>query len=182
MRYVALLRAINVGARAKLPMADLREVCTGLGWRDVRSYIQSGNLVFDSDREAPGLEAQLEQAVQLRFGFFRPVLVRTAQQWSAYAAQSPFLEAQQTDANRLLLCLSKAPLRDGAGEALQERAAAGEQVRQKGGALWVLYPAGVGTSKLTAKLFDRLAGSPVTARNWRTVTKLEEMLASRRES
>jgi uncharacterized protein (DUF1697 family) len=175
MRYVALLRAVNVGG-TKLPMAELREVCAGLGWREVRTYIQSGNVVFEADAEPAALESELEEAVQQRFGFASPVMVRSADQWRSYAGGSPFPEAEASDANRLLLCLSKAPPAQGAAEALEARGAAGEQVRLKGDALWVLYPAGVGTSKLTPKLFDRLAGSPVTARNWRTVTKLQEMM------
>ena len=177
MRYVALLRAINVGGTAKLPMAQLRELCSSLGWRDVRTYIQSGNVVFDADAPAAALEAALERAVEQRFGFFRPVIVRSAEQWGVYAAGSPFSEAQESEANRLMLCLAKAPPPEGAADALQQRGAGGEKVRQRGDALWILYPAGAGNSKLTPKLLDRLAGSPVTARNWRTVTRLQEMLA-----
>jgi uncharacterized protein (DUF1697 family) len=178
MRFVALIRAINVGVTAKLPMADLRELCSGLGWGRVRTYIQSGNVVFDAKGDAASLEVALERVIERRFGFFRPVLVRSAEQWRVYAAGSPFPEAEQDQANRLLLCLSKAPPGEGAAETLQARAAAGEQVRLTGDALWVLYPAGVGTSKLTPALFDKAAGSPVTARNWRTVLAVQEMLIS----
>lgn len=176
MRYVALLRAINVGGTAKLPMAALREICTEIGWRDVATYIQSGNVVFEADGEAAALERALEEAVERRFGFARPVIVRSREAWRVYAAGSLFPEAEQDQANRLMLCLAKQPMAPGAGEALQARATAGEQVRQRGDALWVLYPEGAGTSKLTPSLFDKAAGSPVTARNWRTVTALQAML------
>lgn len=179
MRYVALLRAINVGGTAKLPMAELRALCSTLGWREVATYIQSGNVVFEADGAAAQLETALEKAVEERFGFFRPVIVRSRKQWRTYAAGSPFAKAQETDANRLMLCLSKEPPKEGAAEALQERACAGEQVRQAGDALWIFYPAGAGISKLTPNLLDRVVESPVTARNWRTVTKLEEMLEER---
>lgn len=177
MRSIALLRAINVGGAAKLPMSQLRELCAELGWRDVRTYIQSGNVVFQADAAPAALEAALEEAVERRFGFSRPVLVRSAAQWGTYAAGSPFPAAEKDAANRLLLCLAKTEPPDGAEALLQDRAAAGEQVRRVGDALWVLYPEGVGTSKLTPNLFDRAAGSPVTARNWRTVTRLQEMLS-----
>lgn len=176
MRHVALLRAINVGGTAKLPMADLRELCAGLGWRGVVTYIQSGNVVFEADSAPAALEAALEEAVARRFGLARPVLVRTAEQWAAHAAGSPFPEAERDAPNRLMLCLAKAPLAAGAAAALQARAAHGEQVRQRGEAVWVLYPEGAGRSKLTPSLLDRAAGSPVTARNWRTVGMLQEML------
>jgi uncharacterized protein (DUF1697 family) len=178
MRHVALLRAINVGGTAKLPMAQLRELCAQLGWRGVATYIQSGNVVFEAEALPAQLELALEAGVERRFGFSRPVLVRNAAQWAAYAAGSPFAEAERDSPNRLMLCLAKSPLADGAEEALQHRAAGGERVQRVGEALWVLYPEGPGHSKLTPNLFDRAAGSPVTARNWRTVCKLQGMLAS----
>lgn len=178
MRYVALLRAVNVGGTAKLPMAELRQACGALGWQDVGTYIQSGNVVFHADGDPAALEAALERLVKERFGFERPAIVRSAAQWRRYAAGSPFPDAARDEPNRLMLCLAKAPLAEGAEDALQARATAGEQVRRKADALWAYYPAGAGTSKLTPALFDKAAGSPVTARNWRTVLKLQDMLSA----
>jgi len=175
VRYVALLRAVNVGGAA-LPMAQLREVCAALGWENVRTYIQSGNVVFDSGKEAGPLESALEAAVEQRFALVRPVIIRSAAQWAAYAAGSPFPEREEQEANRLMLCLSKRPPTADAAERLQARATAGELVRQHRYAIWVFYPDGAGTSKLTPSLFDKAAGTPVTARNWRTVSKIQEML------
>lgn len=175
MRYVALLRAVNVGG-AKVPMAQLREVCAGLGWRGVETYIQSGNVVFDSDAPASELEAALEQAIERHFSLVRPVMVRSAAQWSAYAAGSPFPAQERDQPNYLLLGVAKQPLVAGAAEALQARGVAGEQVRQTGEALWFWFPDGSGVSKLTPAAIDKAAGSPVTTRNWRTVQKLAEML------
>jgi uncharacterized protein (DUF1697 family) len=176
VRYVALLRAVNVGG-AKLPMAELRELCAALGWHNVRTYIQSGNVVFDSDLAAGALETALEGAVKRQFDLVRPVIVRSAAQWRVYAAGTPFPLREEQDASRLMLCLSKHPPAADAAERLQQRAAAGEQVRRLGDAIWVYYPEGVGTTKLSPSLFDKAAGSPVTARNWRTVCKLQELLA-----
>ncbi len=175
MRYVALLRAVNVGG-CKLPMADLREVCAGLGWERVATYIQSGNVIFEAAGEPAALEAALEQAVTARFGFVRPVIVRSARQWADYAAGSPFPDAERDKPNYLLLGLAKSAVAAGAAEALQVRGAAGEQVRQEKGALWFWFPDGSGVSKLTPSAIDKAAGSPVTTRNWRTVVKLREML------
>src|SRR6187455_2117336 len=75
-RRVALLRGINVGGRV-LPMAALRELCEALGWKDVRTYIQSGNVVFASDKAPAALETELEAAITDRFGMKVPVIVRT---------------------------------------------------------------------------------------------------------
>jgi uncharacterized protein (DUF1697 family) len=177
MRWIALLRAVNVGG-AKLPMAELREVCTGLGWRKVETYIQSGNVVFETNEEPAVLEAALEQAVAKRFGFERPVIVRSVSQWSGYAAGSPFPEVERDAPSQLMLAVAKRPIRRDAPTLIKARAAAGERVELSGNALWVHYPQGAGTTKLTPALLDKAAGSPVTQRNWRTVCKLHEMLGA----
>lgn len=175
MRYVALLRAVNVGG-ARLPMAELRETCAALGWENVRTFIQSGNIVFDSDEDAAALEAALEAAVETRFGFRRPVIVRTAGEWAVYAEGSAFPQHQETKPNHLLIGVAKAPVAAGAAEAIEARGKAGEVVRHAGDALWFWFPDGSGVSKLTPAAIDKAAGSPVTTRNWRTVRKLDEML------
>lgn len=177
MRYVALLRAVNVGG-CKLPMAELREVCAGLGWEKVQTYIQSGNVVFEASGKPESLESALEKAVAARFGFEPPVIVRNAKQWADYAKGSPFPEAERDEPNRLMLGLSKAPPESEAPKLLEAKATAGERVKLEGDALWIHYPGGAGTTKLTPALFDKAAGSPVTQRNWRTVLKLQEMLTS----
>ena len=176
-KFIALLRGINVGGHSKVPMARLRPLCETLGWKDVATYIQSGNVAFEASGSAQALETRLEKALESEFGFTPAVIVRSAAQWKALAGANPFPEEAREEPNRLLVGLSKLEPKAGAAEALQERAAAGERVRQAGDALWFHYPKGVGTSKLTPALIDRLAGSPLTARNWRTFLKLQEMLA-----
>jgi uncharacterized protein (DUF1697 family) len=176
-RLIALLRAVNVGGR-KLPMAELRALCEALGWEDVETYIQSGNLVFGAKGRPEALEAQLEKAIGGRFGLDVPVIVRTAAQWAACAAANPFPDAARDEPNRLQLLLSKQPPKADAAEKLMERAQAGEAVKPGGGALWFHFPEGVGTSKLTPSLIDKACGSPSTGRNWRTVVKLKEMAGS----
>ena len=175
MRWIGLLRGVNVGGRGRVPMAELRALCAGLGWRDVATYIQSGNLVFAAEGKAAALEAELETALAERMRVETAVLVRSAAGWKRLIALNPFDKASGKEPNRVLLGLSKAGLRPGAAAALQAKAAGGERVEAAGGALWFHYPEGVGRSKLSPSLIDRLAGSPVTARNWRTVVKLGEM-------
>ena len=171
-RMVALLRAVNVGGR-KLPMAELRALCARLGWAEVATYIQSGNVVFTATGKPAALEAELENAIEARFGLDVPVVVRTAEQWAKLAAGDPF---PKEPPNRVMLLLSKAPPAEGAEAAIEARAVAGERVRRSGDALWFHYPEGAGTSKLTPALIDRAVGSAATARNRNTVMKLKEML------
>jgi uncharacterized protein (DUF1697 family) len=174
--FIALLRGINVGGRSKVPMAELRTLCEKLGWDEVRTYIQSGNVVFDASGKAPALEAALEKALSAHFGFAPAVVVRSAAQLEALTDANPFPEAGEAEPNRLLVGLSKSKPKAGAAEAIQAKAAAGEKVSEAGGAIWFHYPEGVGRSKLTPALIDRAVGSPLTARNWRTILRLREML------
>src|SRR4051812_11265364 len=172
---VALLRAVNVGGR-KLPMADLRVLCAGLGWTEIATYIQSGNVVFTAPGKPEAIEATLEAAIEKQFGLDVPVIVRSRAEWAKYPSENPFPEAAKDEPAKLHLLLSKRPPANGAAEAIEARAKAGEQVREAGGAVWIHYPQGAGTSKLTPSLIDRAIGSPATARNFNTVLKLLEML------
>ena len=172
---VALLRAVNVGGR-KLPMSDLRALCNELGWQDVATYIQSGNVVFTAAGKAEKIEAELEQAIAKRFGLDVPVVVRTSAQWAKLAASNPFVQAAKEAPNRLQLLVSKRPPDRDAASRLMERAQAGEAVKAVPGGLWFYFPEGIARSKLTPSLIDKACGSPSTARNYRTVLKLKEML------
>jgi uncharacterized protein (DUF1697 family) len=173
--YIALLRGINVGGRNRVPMAELRSMCGDLGWRGVRTYIQSGNVTFESAGPRPSLESSLEEAIERQLGLSIPVVVRAAATWRGYVAGNPYPEASRAEANLVMLALSKAPPAPGAVDGLLERAAKGERITLIGDALWIHYRGGVGRSRLSPALFDRLVGSPVTARNWRTVLKLDAL-------
>ena len=169
------MRAVNVGGR-KLPMAALRAVCERIGWSEVATYIQSGNVVFSGADEPPALEAALEKGIADEFGLEVPVIVRAASDWARYLQSNPLAKAARDEPNRLMLLVSKKPPAAGAEDAVQAKAAAGEEVRRVGDAVWIHYPQGAGRSKLTPSLVDRAMGSPATARNYRTVLKLAEML------
>lgn len=174
--YVALIRGINVGATRKLPMADLRAYCATGGFGEVKTYIQSGNVILSSNDGADEVADRLKAMIAERFKLDVPVIVRTAAQWQGYATGSPFPQAEAERPNLLHICLSAQPPAQDALEMLQARAKAKEKLAVKGGTLWCDFGESVGTSKLTPALFDKAAGSPVTARNWRTVQALAAML------
>ena len=174
-KFIGLLRGINVGGHNKIPMVELRSLCTEMGWDEVRTYIQSGNIVFASDDSAKSLEKALEQSIERRFDLKIPVIIRRANDWLAYVERNPFPEIGKTDPNLLALGLAKATPKASALKDLRERAVNGEQLAQTRDALWVHFPQGVARSKLTPDLMTRLIGSPVTMRNWRTVLKLRDM-------
>lgn len=176
MTFVALLRGINVSGRNVVPMATLRSICADGGCRDVRTYIQSGNVVFTSNLAPTTIESRLEQALQRQVGFSVPVIVRPASSWNRYIRGNPFSAEAEAEGNRVLLSLSKRPPKATAATALQALGTLGERVVTQGDAIWIHYPGGIGRSKITPALLDRHVGSPVTARNWRTVLKLGEMM------
>lgn len=166
--FVALLRAVNVGGR-KVPMADLKALCAKLGYADVQTYVASGNLVFTASGGAAKVQKELQAAIEARFKLDVPVVVRTAQQWTAYLA-SPFKDGVP---KLVHLALSQKAPDPGCVAALQARAVAGERVKLVGDALWVDFAdSGVARSRLTPSAIDKAVGSPTTARNWNTVQKL----------
>ena len=175
-RRVALVRGINVGGRA-LPMAELRAIGERLGWNEISTYIQSGNLLFQAPGAASRLEATLEKAIVDRLAMKVSVMIRTAAELKAYLDGNPFAQAAQEAPRALLLLVSKKPPAKGAEAALQARAGNGEKVGRAGDGLWICYPNGIARSKLSPLLIDKLVESPVTGRNWRTVKRLHEMLA-----
>jgi len=179
--YLALLRGINVGGHKKIPMGELRKLCEELGYTAVQTYIQSGNVIFawagPAKTTAAAVETALEKALAARFGFAVDVLVRTAKEWPTLLRSNPFPEAALHEPQHLMMALAKRPLSKDCAAALRERAKDGEEIAAVGEVLWINYGGGMARSKLSPALIDRLAGSPVTARNLRTVQKLMELCA-----
>jgi uncharacterized protein (DUF1697 family) len=174
-KAVALLRGINVGGHRKVPMAQLRELAAGLGLEEPRTYVASGNLVFDSDEAPAAVEARLEAAIESRFGFAVDVIVRSAQQWSEYCGQNPFPEESLRAPNLVMLIVGKEPADNAALAALRARASGEEKVELRGDAIWIWFANGSGRSKIGT---GPGSGKSVwTSRNWRTVLTLQEMLA-----
>jgi uncharacterized protein (DUF1697 family) len=175
-KYVALLRAVNVGKR-KVGMADLRALCEELGYDDVRTYVNSGNVVFSAPGAAKGIEGALECGLQRHCGFDVPTVVRSAAQWSKLAAANPFpRESNAAAPQQVQLFVSKGTVPARAAAAVQGLTKGGETVKLAGGAIWISYPKGVGQSKLTATAIDTAIGHASTGRNVRTVVALDEML------
>jgi uncharacterized protein (DUF1697 family) len=177
--FVGLMRAINVGKR-QMPMKDLRALAEELGHDAPETYVASGNLIFGAKGSAEAVAAGFEQAIEKRFGFFADVILRDARHWKAYRDANPFAGDAEAIPKMVHLCLARAPLKAGLVDGLRERAQDGERIELVGDGLWVDFGNhGVARSKLTPALFDKLAGSTVTARNWNTVQRLQDMIEAR---
>ena len=173
--FVGLLRAVNVGGR-KLPMAEFRAQVAKLGWENVATHIQSGNLVFDAPCGPAEAETAIEALIREHYGYEAPAIVRTRAQWAHYPDSNPFPDVAREMPGYLLMLLSKQPPRADAATAIEARATMGEQARQADDAIWIHFPEGSGKSKLTPALIDKAVGSPATSRNYRTVCTLLDML------
>lgn len=174
--FVALLRGINVGGNKMIPMADLRETLTGMGFADVKTLLQSGNVVLRAPARAPGkLEALLEKGIGTRFGFTPDLHVRTADEWRTIVEANPFPREGQRDPGHLLVTFFRMPLNPADVRKLQTAITGPERVRSDGRQLYMTFPDGIGTSK-AALLVDKMLGARGTARNWNTVTKLAALV------
>ena len=173
--FIALLRGINVGGHNRVPMSELRSACEDHGWAGAQTYIQSGNLLLRAPSAPARVEEELERLIERTFGLTIAVIVRTAAEWSASVRRNPFPDASRTEPMAVMLALSKERPRKDAAAELAARAADGERIERAGDDLWIHFARGMGKSKLSPQVLDRLVGSPVTMRNWRTVVTLEEM-------
>jgi uncharacterized protein (DUF1697 family) len=173
MTHIALLRAINLAGHNEVRMSDLRGLLTGLGFEQVQSLLQSGNLVFRADgRTSTQLERVLEAAVKRRLGLETDFFVRTASDWKAIVAGNPFPEEAQRDPSHLSVMLLKtAPGRERLA-ALQKAITGREIVRLDARQAYLVYPDGIGRSRLTTAAIEKQLGTRVTGRNWNTVLKL----------
>lgn len=175
-QYVAVLRAINLGAHNRIAMADLRGMCAKIGLDNARTLLVSGNLVFESRLSSTEkLERLLEDASTKQLGVTTDYFVRSASEWQAIIAASPFPAEAKSDPSRLVMvCLREAP-GTAAVTALQTAIKGRETVRVKGRQAYFVYPDGQGTSKLTIAMIEKNLGTRGTARNWNTVLKLGEL-------
>jgi uncharacterized protein (DUF1697 family) len=176
--HIALLRAVNLGAHNKVAMADLRGLAGGLGFEEPATLLQSGNLVFRNARPTgAALETMLEREASKRLGLETAFFVRTAAEWRQIVARNPFPDQARRDPSHLLLLCLKAPPPAGAAERLQEAISGRELVRTDGRQAYVVYPDGIGRSKVTNAVLERRLGTAGTGRNWNTVLKLAALAA-----
>jgi uncharacterized protein (DUF1697 family) len=170
--YVALLRGINVGGKTKVPMAALRGVCESAGCEDVATYIQSGNVVLKSKLTADKLRTALEAAIAGEFGFNPAVMIRTAKEMAAVLDRNPYSDADEKSIH--VGFLHAAP-NAATKKCLAAIDCAPEEVTAVDRDLYLHLPNGMGRAALPVQLERCLRPTPVTVRNWRTVTKLVEL-------
>ena len=168
---VALLRGINVGGHNIVPMATLQTVFEALGLDQVRTHLQSGNVVFSSDRKPDELATSAESALHREFGLTIRVLVRTHAELGRVLRADPFPGA---DPSRHMVTFLSGPPPPDAADRLVALARGGEQIVPGRHEVHVLYPEGAGRSNVSGAVLER-SGLIATTRNWRTVTRLHAL-------
>ena len=178
--YIALLRAVNLGGYGKLSMADFRKLLEGLGYRNVQTYIQSGNAVFD----APGSAAKVSQAIatglQKLMGGPANVIVRTHDELDRIIKANPFAGEAAADGTKVhvaFLSTSVPPTASaGLDHIVTRYPARRDRYHLSGDTVYLHLPDGAAETKFSGKSLDRALGNiPATGRNWNTVLKLHEM-------
>lgn len=175
--HIALLRAVNVGGRKPVIMAELRKLLTELGFGDAHSILQTGNLVFRSSaRTGNDLESFLEGEAAKRLDLHTDFFVRTREEWRGIIANNPFRDEAERDAAHLVVMFLKRAPSEKEVEALQTAIQGPEIVRAEGRQAYIVYPAGIGRSPITNTRLEKKFGTRGTARNWNTVLKLGAFL------
>jgi len=172
--YVALLRGVNVGGKKKIAMAELRSLFSSLGFEDVVTYIQSGNVVFrGTDGDADEISARIEREIARVFGMDPAVLLRTPAELEKIVERNPY--RTHNDPSELhLVFLNRTPAATAAAD-LDPGRSPGDEFALHGREIYLYLPNGAGRSKLTIDYFERVLGARATQRNWNTLRKLLEL-------
>lgn len=181
--YAVLLRGVNLGPNRRVSAADLRGAAQDAGLADVRTLLNSGNVVVTEGtsgaRSAQDVARVLHEALSARVGLDVDVVALTADRLAAIVKANPFTAAARSDPSHLQVHVPVGPAGpiDAAGIARIDLSVPGrELVAVDEGVVFVHYVDGIGRSRLTTDILDRAAGGPLTGRNWNTVTRLLEML------
>ncbi len=177
MRYVALLRGINVGGKNKLPMKALAEMFRDEGAADVTTFIASGNVLFEATKKlAATLAPRIERRIAGDFTLRVPVVLRSAAELADAIALNPFVTRGADENQLFVMFLADKP--SGAAEReLDPQRSPPDEFHLVGRELYLRLPNGAARTKLTNAYFDRVLGTIGTARNWRTTLKLAELCA-----
>jgi uncharacterized protein (DUF1697 family) len=173
--YIAILRGINVSGHKIIKMAELRDHLASLGFSNLATYIQSGNIVFQAKTESNSvLEEKIHQIIKDNFGFDVPVIVRTLQEWEQVVKQFPF-NMEETDIRCVgVSFLKEEPTHFEQADYEKYKAAEDEIVISKK-EIYLLIPDGFGNSKLTINVFEKKLKVAATTRNWNSTVKLLAM-------
>jgi uncharacterized protein (DUF1697 family) len=174
--YISLLRGINVGGHKRIKMDQLRKSFEALGFEQVKTYIQSGNVVFKAGKSSPAaLSKKIEERIVKDFGFSASVITRTADEISQMITKNPFLKQRGIDPARLHVMFLSEPPAPAALKKLAEVTVAPDQCHCSAQEIYFYLPNGVSKSVLWNSPVDRILAVVTTTRNWKAVNSLHQM-------
>jgi len=175
--FIGLLYSIVIDAKRRVVMSDLRAIAENLGYRNVRTQVSSGNLVFENEETSvPAIEQALERAFAAFYGKHVDIIVKTADEWRRLVAANPFPKESEAAPDRVGIRIMRDPLRPDLADFLRPYQTDGERVALIDGHVWTHFPGQISLSKLAGQLTPKRMGGIGTARNWNTVKRLGEML------
>jgi uncharacterized protein (DUF1697 family) len=174
--YIAMLRGINVSGQKLIKMEKLRAAFGALGFSEVRTYVQSGNVVFQTATASPAeIMSRIEQKISTDFGFTVPVFLRTAEELAEIVKRNPLLKAKAIDHSKLHVTFLSAAAPKTAAKSLEGLAVKPEQFYIRGHEIYLYCPNGYGQSKLSNTAIEKKLGVGATTRNWNSVNALLAM-------
>ena len=174
--YISILRGINVGGHRKILMTDLRKMYEQLGFSQVKSYIQSGNVVFESDKNMNSyeLESLLEKSIKETFGHEVPVMIRTSEEWRKDIEANPFFNVEANTDQLFITFLSQIPSST-FKEELSNMDFSPDRLEIIDKCVYLYCERKYHETKMTHSLIEKKLQVKATARNWKTIMKLKEM-------
>src|SRR6266571_1470483 len=176
--YIAMLRGINVGGRKTIKMEHLRALCSSLGFRNVETYVQSGNIVFQTSIENPAaLSKRIGETILHSFGFDAPVIVRTSKEMRNVIANNPFLKEKGIDSSKLHFTFLSETAQKGSVKKLESLATSQDRFHLAAREIYLHCPSGYGRTKLSNNAIEKALLVKATTRNWKTTNTLFEMVS-----
>lgn len=175
--FIAILRGINVSGQKKILMADLKELYENLKFREVKTYIQSGNVVFKSDSKLSDIQLakKIEKEISAKYNFEVPVIIRTKEELKNIIDQNPFIKEKDIDLKKLhITFLSESPVEEKV-ESIKSTDFLPDKFSIDGKEIYLHIPESYGETKLSNKFFENKLKVSATTRNWNTVNKLFEL-------
>ena len=178
--YIAMLRGINVSGHKVIKMERLREAFESLGFRNVKTYLQSGNVVFEAGKNSPDtFSERIGKMIWRDFGFAVPVLLRTSKEMERIIHQNPFFKKAGIDDSKLHVTFLSGAAPNTAEESLGALVVKPEQFHINAREIYLYCPNGYGRSKLSNTAIEQKLGLGATTRNWKSVNALLAMAQSR---
>jgi len=177
MKYISFLRGINVSGQNKILMDELKSLYESLGFENVLTYIQSGNVIFEAkEKDALALSSGIEEAIARKYAFNVPVVIRTHNELKKILKNCPFGNVDlQKDGSRVLVSFLMSPPSAENMNSLLEYVVAPESLVNHGREIYLYCPNGYGKSKLSNNFIEKKLQRVATSRNWNSILKLHEL-------